>query len=397
MDATKRLLSDWLRFTTASGYYYPVAARNEVHRYDVTFHPITYILTGQGPPLVDGSWRANPWGQFLATSGFDFDDAVVGAWDLVIDGEFSVGHSIKDHKTIHAGLSRIDRTMFQWSAGAVTHPEVIGDSLYFLKEYRPPVADFLSSIPFLQFVLDIFPEFLASFLAIIFGGQSKGTDFSGADYYVYKHYDSMLSSLKSYNVGLRGAQQYPWVATAHDVPVFTLSGMDDNCFRNNGQIANTHLPDVKQSHNVALITYKPSWDVRKSFDWFKPKFGLGLRVGLYFPTRRFDEVVERGQWIIGRRVDSYVAVWRHRTSFKGCNPGELICDEYWYSEGDDRNKASAWAVVVGSKETHGDFTNFVTIVEQGTVEEKFPWPIFDFFFKYTSKVKVDGQEITTSL
>lgn len=396
IKATKRLLSDWLRFTTASGYYYPVAARNIVHRYDPVFQPITYILTGQGPPLVDGSWRADYWGQFLATSGFDFDAAVVGAWDLVIDGDFSVGHRIADHKQVHAGLSRLDRTMFQWSAGAVANPEVVEDSLYFLKEYRPPVADF-SSVPFLQALLNIFPSFLAPIFTSILSGQSMGTDFSRADYYVYKHYNSMLRSLKNYHVGRRGAQQYPWAATAHDVPVFTLSGMDDTCLRNNGQIANTHLPDVKQSHNVALITYKPSWDVKKPFDWFETKIGLSLRVGLYFPTHRFDQVVERGHWIIGQRIDSYVAVWRHDKEFKGCDPGEIICDEYWYSEGNNQNKASAWAVVVGNNVTHGSFTDFVAIVEQGTVEEELPWPFLDLFIKYTSKVKVGGQEITAKL
>jgi hypothetical protein len=319
----------------------------------------------------------------------------IGSWDLVIDGKFSVGHRIEDHKTIHAGISRLDRTMYQWSAGAVTNPQVVEDSLYFLREFRPPEA-----IPLLPFVLQTFPSFLTPIFAYLLTGQSSGTDFSGANYYLYKHYNSMLGSLQNYNVGRRGGQQYPWVATAHDVAVFTLSGMDDDpCFRNNGQIANTHLPDVTQSHNVALVTYKPAWDVRKPFDWLAPKlFGLGLRVGLYFPTQRFDEIVERGKWIIGRRVESYVAVWRHNTLRKGCGPGVVICDEYWYSEGEDRYKASAWAVVVGDNETHGSFTNFIAIVEKGTVEEKFPWLFTELLgFKYTSTVKVDGQKITVKL
>lgn len=369
-----------------------------MHQYDAPFPFLSYLLTGKGPTLDEDSWRPDYWMMYPVTSSFDFD-SVISSWQLEINREFTIGHGIEDHKNVHSNLSRIDRIMFQWSAAAILHPEVILDSLYFLSEVpEHSIIGGGALVDALLWFLKFIPSFLITFVVGLFPGQTQGVDFSGATYYVYKHNNVMLSSLRDFHVGYRGHEQYPWMATVHDIPVFTQSGPNGDCIENAGQVANTHLPRVQQVDNVALITYKPSADVRAPFRFFGWALGFSLRVVLYFPVARFDEVVERGNWIMGRRVDSYVAVWRDDTKSKLCDEDELVCDEYWYSDGDIRFKASAWAAVVGDSDTYESFMSFVSIVEQGKVEEKFPFLFLDWFgFKYETEVTVDGNKISSQL
>lgn len=399
-QATTRLVQDHLRFTNAAGYFYPVAGRNKVHQYDEPFPFLSYLLTGKGPSLLDKElWRTDYWMLYPVTSSFDFDEVVANSWDQEIDSEFTVGHPIEEHATVHADLSRLDRTMFQISAGAVVQPEVILDTLYLATEVPAPslVAGGGFLIDIGLWFIDRIPSFLITFIASLIPGQTKGTHFY-ATYHLYKHYDTMLTSLQDYYVGYRGFEQIPWMATVHDIPVFTQSGVDGDCIINTGQIANTHLPRVQQDSNVALITYKPAFEVRAPFRLLGWALGFSMRVILYFPVDRFDEVIERENWVIGRRVDSYIAVWRDDDKRHTCDEDELICDEYWYSNGDLRFKASNWAVVVGDSNTHSSFSNFVSIVAEGSVTEEFPFPFLDWFgFKYKTRVKVDGKDISSEL
>lgn len=399
-QATTRLLTDWLRFVTDEGFYYPVAGRNRVGLYQPVHWFITYILTGRGIPPDNNSWRQVGYFAFAATSTFDFES--VGAnWEPVIDRTLTNGHPVNEHKTVHASLSRTDRTLVQWSAGAVFHPDTILDSLYTFTEI--PTATLLPPgilVDIAVWFLNAMPGFLITTVARMLPGQTKGTDWSGATYHIYKHYNSVLTSLQDFNVGYRGQEQYPWVATAHDVPVFTQSGPQGDCvLSSNGEIRQTHLPLVQQDSNVALITYKPTFDVRAPFVLLGWAIGFSLRVALYFPVEKFDEVVERENWVIGRRVDSYVAVWRDDdTSQNTCDGSELPCDEYWFSEGDSSFKSSVWAVVVGDADTHGDFSSFVSTVEQGTVTRELPWLVLEFLgFKLTTEVNVDGKQIVSKI
>lgn len=82
----------------------------------------------------------------------------------------------------------------------------------------------------------------------------------------------------------------------------TLSGIDGDCIVNTGQIETT----LTCHDYVALSTYRPEFDERASFRWLGWALGLSFHMILYFPVDRFDEVVEQDQWVVGRRLDSYV-------------------------------------------------------------------------------------------
>jgi hypothetical protein len=73
----------------------------------------------------------------------------------------------------------------------------------------------------------------------------------------------------------------------------------------------------------------------------------------YFPRARFDEVIERGSWLFGRKGDAFVAVYSSRpyqsTSEGEWRGRELLCLE----------KRNIWLLEAGNAEECGSFVNFV--------------------------------------
>ena len=113
----------------------------------------------------------------------------------------------------------------------------------------------------------------------------------------------------------------------------------------------------------------------------------------------FDEVREKGRWILGRRRDSYVAIWRHSLQQNDCSTVDQICDAYYYSEPFRKPQGQVWVAVVGNNVTHSDFDSFETIVSQGKVSENVQFtPFFGVDgLTYKTSVKVDGKELSATL
>lgn len=83
-------------------------------------------------------------------------------------------------------------------------------------------------------------------------------------------------------------------------------------------------------------------------------------VTLHWKDEWFDKVVTHNNWIIARRVDSYVAVYRYGTD----------TDKGWYSV-DKNNGRQLWAIVVGNADLYGGFDEFVETIRQAEVREKY--------------------------
>jgi hypothetical protein len=187
-----------------------------------------------------------------------------------------------------------------------------------------------------------------------------------------------------------------------------------------GLSVNTHLPQVVQNQHVALIVYRHKWEVYKAqflldlaqavpFLWnglgLPQNFSMPTRVALRWEPALFDDVAESGSWIMGRRGASYVAVWRHGFSRSSSSPHDS--GGPYYSDPHDSDRAQAWAVVVGTEETHGSFDAFRSSIAAGTVREHrrsvWRW-ILDWFlgwllgtWKYKAFVQVNGVSLETSL
>jgi hypothetical protein len=184
-----------------------------------------------------------------------------------------------------------------------------------------------------------------------------------------------------------------------------------------GLSVNTHLPQVVQDQHVALIVYRPKFEVYKAqllfdlaqavpFLWnglgLPQNFSMPTRVALRWESALFDDLAESGPWIMGRRGASYVAVWRH-----GFRSPLNDSDGPYYSDPHDSDRAQVWVVVVGTEEMHGSFDAFRSSITAGTVREHrrsfWRW-ILDLFlgwllgtWKYNASVYVDGVSLETSL
>jgi len=120
--------------------------------------------------------------------------------------------------------------------------------------------------------------------------------------------------------------------------------------------------------------YRHNWDL--------PIFGINnFDVYLYFEADYFDEVKEIGNWILGRKADSYIAVYRHCLATLN---GKRACD---VSDG------QTWAVVVGNSDTHANFEAFSDVIEDAQYEQRWYFDWQNFGWVYYGSIQVDGKSI----
>jgi hypothetical protein len=317
-------------------------------------------------------------GAFLSTSNLDLRDAAA-TWKSSVNTIYTFGHSQIDHKTIHANLTRVDRTIFQWSSGGYFHPDVADDTTYLVDAYdleNNKHFEMFKSIPNL-------PDEWSHGISTIGATFARSSSISQAQLNIYRNAGTALASIDDYFAGYCGYQQWPWVATVDDIAVWTQSGtIDPGWVPKSSMSANSHLPLVQQNANVAMITYFPNIEIRTA-QWLNK---YDTSVSLYWPKERFDESIEWNRWILGRKGDSYIAVYRYGTDLK---------NGFYYSNANRGRQV--WAVVVGNKATHQSFANFTSIVKKASVTESFDFDWGEFRKVYCTGLDVDGKSFRSKL
>ncbi|MCB9461393.1 MAG: hypothetical protein H6670_17200 [Anaerolineaceae bacterium] len=165
----------------------------------------------------------------------------------------------------------------------------------------------------------------------------------------YRTGDYMLSAAQDYRAGKPGYQQHPWQATLGiDALVFTNHpGADDEISRPNFWAGNCILPRVAQHENVLICIHHV------------PKNDPFPYSHAYFPRDAFVEVVERGNWVFGRKDDGYIALYSqhkvtwHEDRFNVAHP--II-------EARAASPDNVWIVEMGNAKQWGDFEHFVAAV-----------------------------------
>ncbi len=362
-SAAKRLLTEMLRLTNDVGAFFPVSGRGKLSKYENAYthnhSALIYILTqmGQAPT---GATAASG---FLSTSEINFDD-VADSWTPTVNISYNFGHPIND--SVHSGFPRQDRTFFQWSAGGYYHPDVAADTAYTINYYD-------------MYGVQGIPIWLANLSSSVGATFSRSSVLSQAKFDIYKNEGVTLSSVDAYYPGYFGWQQWPWVAAVDDIAVWTQSGPVYSDWGERSDLnINTHLPRVMQDGNVALIMYWPNTEIAMA----SPFSDVDTDVALHWKDSDFDEVDSYDRWIIGRKGNSYIAVYRYRTGIK---------NDWPYSQAN--NGRQYWAVVVGNSTTHGKFKDFVHMVEQSRTRESYTWKWSKLRSVYYVLVTVDGKKI----
>lgn len=344
--ASKRLLRDMLLPTNDIGVFFPAAGRNYPGKYESAHgqnhSSLIWLLTGLGPAPS----KASHAGAFLATSEIDYTD-VSANWTSEIDTLVSLGHTLEEGFIINQNLTPLDRTIFQWSSGGYFHPAVIYETVSLLED-----SNMWNHVDFeLLTILQGFP--LASYPGLAEGlsGLSKSSVNCDVDVAIFKNGSVTLCSTQDFWKGKVGYQQWPICANSGTSAIYTGSGPVEIDWQNRPPTnANEHLPYVEQLHNVALVMYRP--------EALSPVVPFNNKdVALHWNDGDFDEIIETGNWIIGRENNGYVAVRRHCI-------GEI--NTHWACETDG---GQTWVFVVGNDAMYGSFSNFQNLISQSQFEQ----------------------------
>lgn len=178
--------------------------------------------------------------------------------------------------------------------------------------------------------------------------------------------DYILSCVQDFRRGKMGYQQHPWTASlGGKAVIFTTSPASlEYSNRPNRWAGNLCLPRTAMDENVLICIYR-----------IKPDFVDYLYSHLYFPKHEMDEVIEKDNFIFGRRGDGYIAV---RSLLPACweeKDPEMFralwekdwekrfesAEEYEYIA---QGHANVWTIEVGSRAENGSFEAFVKSFEK---------------------------------
>ena len=376
--AAQKLYSTILLMANSKGQFFPAAGRNYVAFYleERAITGIIWMLTGLGnkPNFLSHATA------FLATSNLTVN-SVIDSYRTVEDTSLYVGPSLEQSFEINQDLTRIDRTMFQWSMGAYFHPDVAEDTLYVLD-----TLDLWGHSEFDDFsAFEFLPDWLGNAGSQLLTSITESSVISGLTVKIYRNRESVLSSAYNFWPGQLGYQAYPWAATTGTKAVWTQTGkVVANWFDRPDVPSNTHLPYIDQKSNVALIMYNPSDDLGL-LESFAPNSPLAVKdedlgVALHWPAD-FDAEMEVGNWKLGRESQGYVAVYRHCLD---TIEGIPAC----------RDERQTWAVVVGNAGMYGSFQNFADKIAQATYKTSYYWSWWDAQYVFYGEIKFEGIRIT---
>ncbi len=371
-QASKLLLKDFLVMTNDRGTYFPVAGRNYPGKYDNAYgqnhNNLIYLMTGFGEVPQSASHA----GPFLVSSTLPMD-SVIDSWSPFVDFTLHNGHSLDTGFIINAAMTTTDRVVFQWSSGAYFHPDVVQETAQLLNDSSLwAQADFSILAPLSSIPPASMPAAANSLSSI-----SKSSVLCKADIAIFKNKSITLSSLLDFWKGKVGFQQYPCVANIGTTAVYTGSGeVKPNWQDRNSNNQNTHLPYVEQHKNISLLMYRP--------EAVSPLVGANFafkEVALHWKDADFDEVVEDSMWLLGRQVESYVAVRR------ACI-GEINSVRACPTTG-----GQTWVIMVGDSSMYGNFANFQNVVHLSQFEERWYLDTLTSQYVYYAKVVVDTTTI----
>jgi hypothetical protein len=194
---------------------------------------------------------------------------------------------------------------------------------------------------------------------------------SEVDTVTYRSADALLSSAQDYRPGCFGFQYHAWQATLdEDAVVFTTHPGNEPHAGTDGWVdgdlywtGSASMPRSAQQGAAAIHLYAPQF-VSPSGPPLD-RFAYLPYTHAYFPTERFDEMRQVGNWTFGRKDDGYVALWSWRdVAWRSHDPAEVFTNGLTQpfdlvAEGGANN---VWIVEVGDAERSGTFDDFVAAV-----------------------------------
>jgi hypothetical protein len=176
-------------------------------------------------------------------------------------------------------------------------------------------------------------------------GSTRGVVLEEVNTYTYRTPHYQLSGAQDYHKGMGGYQEHVWQASLDDYAyIFTNS---HGGFRLEDYVGG-FKPRSTLHKNVGIIQHdRITQPLLLELVYLILEFEPMIKT--YFPRWAFDEVVQRGKWLFGRRLDGYIA---------------LYSDEQMTWENDYElrtfGRKNAYIVELGSVDDYGSFANFTS-------------------------------------
>jgi unsaturated rhamnogalacturonyl hydrolase len=257
------------------------------------------------------------------------------------------------------GYENFEDIIFWAGMAAIAAPEVINGTLNMVNAY-----DLWEG-----FLFGDLPESLKSILKGMAGTPelkqlstdlepvSLGMALETMSTYTYRTPHYQLSGAQNYKPGMWAAQVHAWQATIdQDAYIFTTYPGAIEGFSSSlefaGQWTGGWLPQATFYRNVGIIQYD-----RKEIPALESSFTTKY-THAYFPKSGFDTVVEKGNWVMGKKGDGYAALYsQNPVKWSEQNNYELIAD----------SPENVWIVELGSPDENGSFDEFVSAVTNASV------------------------------
>ena len=205
---------------------------------------------------------------------------------------------------------------FWWDRGALTAWQTVPATLATINEHDLFATDLFKPFKPLVDIAGGDPA-VAQSLAYSLRYMINVGLLSAVDTVTYRNPHAMLSTAQDYRPGCFGQQYHAWQATLDEnAVVFTTLPGNEPRPGNSWVDADLYwsgtgaMPRSAQVGDTAIHLYAPKF--ASPGPGALSAFSYLPFTHAYFPTERFDEVRQVGNWTLGRRGDGYVALWSWR-------------------------------------------------------------------------------------
>jgi hypothetical protein len=245
--------------------------------------------------------------------------------------------------------------MMQWGMEAFSNPETIRNSLAHIRKNNMFSNDFIKDFRDVDLTI-LRLSLLEPTISRILDPQSNGVAIQQGNTYTYQTADYSVFTSQKYHPGTYGDQQHiTGLNVGNHFSIFhTHPALEKDVKHQspNYWVGYGHLPHAAQHKNISLSIYN-----------IPEKKGLMEKALLdythaYFPTEKFDTVIFNGNYVFGKKGQTY-------TALIGLNDLKLrdeATDDLLQA-----GKKSYWILEAGSKKDDGTFEQFCESVKENAV------------------------------
>jgi len=281
--------------------------------------------------------------------------------------------------------------MMQWGMGAFTHPEIVRNSMAQVRKSNMFSNDFLKDFKTLDYTIINWLH-LEPVIMRILNPQTNGAALQNADTYTYKTKDYSMYTAQAYHPGTYGAQQHIFGMNInnHFSIYHTHPALDKDVDFSSPSywVGYGHFPHSVQDKNVNLSIYNiPEEKGMMEMD-------LLDFTHAYFPSEKFDTTFIDGNYVFGKKGETYCAFIGKNDFYFRENATDDIVQE---------GKQTFWITEAGSKSQDGSFGKFVERIRsnevsfnQKTLELNYRSNGKNYELKFGADFKLDGKKTSTN-